>query len=45
MKAIIDITAIRGAITVENDSVQEITSATKELMNEIAQKKRFKRAR
>ncbi|HHW89375.1 MAG TPA: chorismate mutase [Clostridiales bacterium] len=38
MKAIIDITAIRGAITVENDSVQEITSATKELMNEIAQK-------
>lgn len=38
MKAIVDITAIRGAITVENDSIQEITDAIKELMNEIAQK-------
>lgn len=38
MKAIVDITAIRGAITVENDSVEEITNATKELMTEIAQK-------
>lgn len=38
MKAIIDITAIRGAITVDNDNAQEIVSATKELMSHIAQK-------
>lgn len=38
MRAIIDITAIRGAITVEHDNEEEITAATKELMNEIARK-------
>ncbi|HEY8423925.1 MAG TPA: chorismate mutase [Clostridia bacterium] len=38
MKAIVDITAIRGAITIEDDTAEEISNATKELMNEIAQK-------
>ncbi|HEY8419564.1 MAG TPA: chorismate mutase [Clostridia bacterium] len=38
MKAIVDITSIRGAITIEEDSAEEIINATKELMSELAQK-------
>ena len=38
MRAITDITAIRGAITVEHNDEQEIAEATRELMSEIAQK-------
>lgn len=36
MRAITDITAIRGAITVEHNEEQNIADATKELMSEIA---------
>ncbi len=38
MRAITDITAIRGAITVQSNIEQEIAKATKELMNEIARR-------
>lgn len=38
MRAITDITAIRGAITVEHNNEQEIADATKDLMSEIAQR-------